>query len=143
MNWEILENEPVWWPVNWEILEQEPVWWPGNWEILEHEPVWTYTLGVWSYTLSAWTYTWSAWTYTLGIRAGGRAAAATSQELSTSGKAPGPSRAGSKYPVRESLTSIKILILIDFLDCGSILLKSKVLNVEKMSGIFSNGLKYI
>ena len=34
------------------------------------------------------------------------ATAATSQELSISGKAPGPSRAGSKYPVRESLTSI-------------------------------------
>ena len=34
------------------------------------------------------------------------AAATASQELSRYGKAPGPSRAGSKYPVRESLTSI-------------------------------------
>ena len=42
------------------------------------------------------------------------AATAASQELSTSGKAPGPSRAGIKYPVQESLTSIKILILIIF-----------------------------
>ena len=32
-------------------------------------------------------------------------ATATSQELSISGKAPGPSRAGIKYPVQESLTS--------------------------------------
>ena len=26
LNWEILEHEPVWWPVNWEILGHEPVW---------------------------------------------------------------------------------------------------------------------
>ena len=32
-------------------------------------------------------------------------AAAASQQLCPSGEAPGPSRAGSKYPVRESLTS--------------------------------------
>ena len=37
--------------------------------------------------------------------AGAAAAAATSQELCPSGKAPGPSRAGSKYPVWGSLTS--------------------------------------
>ena len=40
-------------------------------------------------------------------------AAATSQELSISGKAPGPSRAGIKYPVQESLTSIKTVIHSD------------------------------
>ena len=45
------------------------------------------------------------------------AATAASQELSTSGKAPGPSRAGIKYPVRESLTSTntcKYLTLLTF-----------------------------
>ena len=36
------------------------------------------------------------------------AATAASQELSISGKAPGPSRTGSKYPVWESLTSILV-----------------------------------
>ena len=35
------------------------------------------------------------------------AAATASQELSISGEAPGPSRARSKYPVWESLTSMK------------------------------------
>ena len=45
----------------------------------------------------------------LGIFRLTAAATATSQELWTSGKAPGPSRAGSKYPVRESLTSINSL----------------------------------
>ena len=36
------------------------------------------------------------------------AAATASQELSRYGKAPGPSRAGSKYPVWESLTSTSV-----------------------------------
>ena len=35
------------------------------------------------------------------------ATATTSQELSQSGKSPDPSRAGTKYPVQESLTSIQ------------------------------------
>ena len=52
------------------------------------------------------------------------AAAATSQELSISGKAPGPSRAGIKYPVRESLTSINVL------DVGQFLLKIIFLYME-------------
>ena len=34
-------------------------------------------------------------------------ATAASQQLSQSGKSPGPSRTGTKYPVRESLTSTK------------------------------------
>ena len=43
---------------------------------------------------------------TAAAAAAATVAAATSQELSKSGKAPGPSRTGSKYPVQESLTSI-------------------------------------
>ena len=50
----------------------------------------------------------------LGIfRLTAAATAATSQELSISGKAPGPSRAGIKYPVRESLT----LIIVSWPEC--------------------------
>ena len=44
--------------------------------------------------------------FRLTAAAAAAAAATASQELSTSGKAPGPSRAGIKYPVQESLTSI-------------------------------------
>ena len=40
------------------------------------------------------------------------ATAATSQELSISGKAPGPSRAGIKYPVQESLTSTNLMSIV-------------------------------
>ena len=42
------------------------------------------------------------------LTAAAAAAATASQELSRYGKAPGPSRAGIKYPVQESLTSIFI-----------------------------------
>ena len=37
------------------------------------------------------------------------AAATVSQELSPFGQAPGPSRPGTKYPVRESLTSMRCM----------------------------------
>ena len=59
----------------------------------------------------------------LGIFRLTAAATATSQELSISGKAPGPSRTGSKYPVQESLTSISLKsvlgIVIVSMHCAS------------------------
>ena len=46
--------------------------------------------------------------------------AAASQQLSTSGKAPGPSRTGSKQPVQESLTST---VVCAFMKWVSVLLR--------------------
>ena len=58
--------------------------------------------------------------------------AAASQQLSRSGEAPGASRTGSKYPVRESLTSI--YVLFPFLMFDDVLLKIHVLDMEVGSG---------
>ena len=101
---EILENAPVWAPGNMEILEHAPFWSLVNLKILEHEPYWPVLVeqiqgcGV---TVAA-------------------TAAATSQGLSQSGKSPGPSRMGTKYPVGESLTSIINVHLCLHLDLDSL-----------------------
>ena len=110
----ILEIELFWDPGSLEILDINQFWDPGSLEILDIQELGV--LGSWKYWISTnmvywvpgYQPTWctgflggtAATAAAAAATAAAAAAAAASQQLSNLGQAPGPRRAGKKYPVR-------------------------------------------